>query len=104
MNAEIHMYSAVGKVGTVPGCAAGDHHPLLIFLRQNVASEHDLGAAAAAATQRGWNDVDITRAGTLPADAGASMGGAIRDAYEAAVETGEGLMVFAATVQPAPRK
>ncbi|MGQ0700692.1 MAG: hypothetical protein ACT4PZ_20930 [Panacagrimonas sp.] len=104
MSFEIHMYSAVARLETAEPYAVGQRHPMLMFVRQPEDSEHDLAAAAAIATKAGWVEVDITKAGTLPPDAGASMDGPIRAAYVSAVERGEGLMVFETAVRPAPRK
>lgn len=104
MSFEIHMYSAVARAVTAESFKSGLHHPMLIFLRQAANAQHDLAAAAAIAASAGWTEVDITKAGTLPPDAGAQMEGAIREAYAAAVECGEGLMVFDAAVKAAPRK
>lgn len=96
MSFEIHMYSAVAKAAT------GQRYPMLVFLRQVAHSEHDLAAAAAAAQNIGWTDVDVTKAGTLPPDASEQMDAPIRAAYAAAVERGVGLMVFETAVQAAP--
>lgn len=104
MSFEIHMYSAVARAFEVERVAQGQHHPMLIFLRQPAHAEHDLGGAAAVAEKAGWTEVDITKAGTLPPDAGEQMEGPIRLAYAAAVEAGEGLMVFETPVKAAPRK
>ncbi len=94
MSFEIHMYSAVARAFEVERVAQGQHHPMLIFLRQSANEEHDLGRAAAVAERLGWTEVDITRAGTLPPEAGAQMEGPVRLAYSAAVEHGEGLMMY----------
>lgn len=104
MSFEIHMYSAVAKAVAVANRAPGQHGPMLIFVRQSQGSTHDLAAAAAVATREGWSEVDITKAGVLPADAGEAMDGAIRQAYEAAVQDGTGLMAYEVAVRPAPRK
>lgn len=101
---EIHMFSAVAEATADAPYAAGECHPMLIFVRQVAGSEHDLAAAAAAAAQQGWIEIDITRAGTLPPDAGESMEEPLLGAYRDAVENGRGLTVFEATVRPAPRK
>lgn len=104
MSFEIHMYSAVARAVAVASRAPGQHGPMLIFVRQAAGTAHDLAAAAAVATREGWEEVDITKAGVLPDDAGATMDGPIRAAYLAAVDSGSGLMVFDVTVRPAPRK
>ncbi len=104
MSHEIHMFSAVAESASVEDVPAGEHHPMLIFLRQSPGREHDLAAAAAAAQSQGWVEVDITRAGTLPQDAGDAMDAPVLEAYRRAVDTGAGLKVFAAVVKPAPRK
>lgn len=102
---EIHMFSAVARAtDAAAGRRAGDHHPLLIFLRQAPDEAHDLAAAAQAAEALGWDEVDITRAGTLPPDAADSMQDPVLGAYRAAVASGTGVVVFDATVRPAPRK
>lgn len=104
MSFEIHMYSAVARAFEVERVAQGQHHPMLIFLRQAEDEDHDLGRAAVVAEKRGWTEVDITKAGTLPPDAAAQMEGPILLAYTAAVERGEGLMVYETPVKVAPRK
>lgn len=104
MSFEIHMYSAVAQAKTADGYTEGQRHPMLVFLRHPQDTDHDLGRAAAAAQRLGWIEVDITKAGTLPPDAADSMDGPIRAAHDAAVETGEGVLVFDAPVRPAPRK
>jgi hypothetical protein len=104
MNHEIHMFSAVAVATATSGFPEGEHHPMLIFVRQPPDTGHDLAAAASVATQAGWIEVDITRAGTLPPDAPESMGEAVCGAYSSAVETGAGMTVFAAVVRAAPRK
>lgn len=104
MSFEIHMYSAVARAFEVERVAQGQHHPMLIFLRHAEHEDHDLGRAAAVAEKLGWTEVDITKAGTLPTEAGAQMEGPIRLAYTAAVEHGEGLMVYQTPVKVAPRK
>ena len=104
MSYEIHMFSAVAQAATVADVPAGEYHPMLIFLRQTPDRSHDLAAAAEVARGLGWVDVDITRAGTLPGDAGESMDEPVLIAYRSAVENGAGLRVFPAVVKPAPRK
>ena len=104
MSFEIHMYSAVAQATDHSGFPAGELHPLLIFLRQASGSDHDTPAAAAAAAKAGWTRVDVTKAGTLPEDAGATMADPVRAAYVSAVEGGAGVMAFDAVVKPAARK
>lgn len=104
MNFEVHMYSAVALATATSGYPEGERHPLLIFLRQESGSEHDVLRAESAAVGLGWDEVDITRAGTLPSDAGATMEDPVRGAYVAAVECGQGVLAFPDIVQPAPRK
>ena len=101
---EIHMFSAVAEAGPASGYPPGEQHPMLIFVRQAPDSAHDLAAAAACAMRAGWTEVDITRAGTLPPDAHASMEEPVLGAYRGAVERGAELTVFAAVVKAAPRK
>lgn len=101
---EIHMFSAVAEAGAGCGYPPGERHPMLIFVRQRPGSPHDLAAAAAAAKAAGWREVDITRAGTLPPDAGDAMDPVVKAAHERAVHAGAGLTVFEAVVRPAPRK
>lgn len=101
---EIHMFSAVAQAADDGAYAAGERHPMLIFVRQPADCEHDLAAAAAAASREGWIEIDITRAGTLPPDAGESMEEPVLGAYRRAIEDGAGLTVFDAVVRPAPRK
>jgi hypothetical protein len=104
MNHEIHMYSAVALATATSGYPEGQRHPLLIFLRQEAHSEHDLLRAESAAVGLGWDEVDITRAGTLPPDAGATMNEPVHSAYVAAVEGGQGVLAFPDVVKAAPRK
>ena len=104
MSHEIHMFSAVAEAGAGCGFPPGERHPMLIFVRQSPGSEHDLSAAAAAATHAGWHEIDITRAGTLPPDAADAMDPTVLAAYRRAVEGGAGLTVFEAVVKAAPRK
>ena len=104
MSFEIQMYSAVAQATERSGFAAGELHPLLIFLRQPPGANHDTPAAAAAASKAGWTRIDVTKAGTLPEDAGASMADPVRAAYVSAVEGGAGVMAFDAVVKPAARK
>lgn len=101
---EIHMFSAVAEAGAGCGFPHGERHPMLIFVRQRPGTPHALAAAAAAATTAGWREVDITRAGTLPADAADAMDPVVKAAYTRAVDNGAGLTVFDAVVKPAPRK
>jgi len=101
---EIHMFSAVAEAGAGCGFAHGERHPMLIFVRQRPGAPHDLAAAAKAATNSGWREVDITRAGTLPPDAADAMDPVVKAAYDRAVDSGAGLTVFDAVVKPAPRK
>lgn len=102
---EIHMFSAVARATqAVAGRTPGQHHPLLIFVRQAADTEHDLAAAAAVAESQGWDGVDITRAGTLPPDAEAQMQEPLLGVYRAALQDGRGLIAFEAVVRPAPRK
>ena len=98
------MYSAVALATATSGYPEGERHPLLIFLRQEARSEHDMLRAESAAVGLGWDEVDITRAGTLPVDAGATMQEPVRGAYVAAVEGGQGVLAFPDVVKPAPNK
>lgn len=104
MKDEVHMYSAVALATATSGYPEGERHPLLIFLRQAARSEHDLLRAESAAVGLGWNEVDITRAGTLPDDAGATMQEPLRSAYRAAINDGQGVLAFPDVVREAPRK
>jgi hypothetical protein len=107
MNAafDIHMFSAVARAtASTVGRTPGQHHPLLIFVRQRAQSDHDLAAAAATAQAQGWDEVDITRAGTLPADAETQMQEPVLSAYRAAKREGSAMVAFEAVVKPAPRK
>lgn len=101
---EIHMFSAVAEAGAGCGFPHGERHPMLIFVRQPRGTAHALAAAAAAASAAGWREVDITRAGTLPPDAGDTMDPVVKAAYDRALDSGAGLTVFDAVVKPAPRK
>jgi hypothetical protein len=101
---EIHMFSAVAEAGAGCGFPHGERHPMLIFVRQRPGSAHDLAAAAAAAGSAGWREIDITRAGTLPADASAAMDPTVKAAYARALDSGTGLTVFEAVVKAAPRQ
>jgi hypothetical protein len=104
MSFEIHMYSAVAQAAERSGFPAGELHPLLIFLKQAPGTAHDTPAAAFAASKAGWTRVDVTKAGTLPEDAGATMQDPVRAAYVSAVEGGVGVMAFDAVVKAAARK
>ena len=101
---EIHMFSAVAEAGAGCGFPHGERHPMLIFVRQAPGTPHAMATAAATATDAGWREVDITRAGTLPPDASDSMDPIVQAAYARAVDGGAGLTVFDAVVKPAPRK
>lgn len=107
MNAlfEVHMFSAVARASArTPGRTPGHHHPLLIFVRQPAGSDHDLAAAAATAAAQGWDEVDITRAGTLPPDVETQIQEPVRSVYLATLAQGRAMVAFDAVVQPAPRK
>ena len=99
---QIHLYAAVACAHTVPDRRAGDRHPLLVFLRQPLGAAHDLAAAAAVARAAGWTEVDITRAGILPPDAGAQAQGPYVEPYGTAWRDGAAMLVYDAVVAPAP--
>lgn len=56
------------------------------------------------ALRAGWEDVDFTKAGVLPADAEREMEDTFRARYREALERGESLLAYDAVVRPAPRK
>jgi hypothetical protein len=99
---QIHLYAAVACARAVPDRRAGDRHPLLVFLRQPPGAAHDLAAAAAVAQAAGWTEVDITRAGILPPDAGEQAQGPYVEPYGAAWRDGAAMLVYDAVVAPAP--
>jgi hypothetical protein len=101
---EIHMYAAVAKMAQDGRYPAGEQHPLLIFLRQQPESEHDFDTAADVAHRNGWNDVDFTKAGTLPEDAGENHVEPFHGCYLAAVQQGESILVYDTPVKEAPPK
>ncbi|MGQ0529872.1 MAG: hypothetical protein ACT4PG_08695 [Panacagrimonas sp.] len=103
MGFEIHMYMAVAKANTASGYTSGECHPALVFLRQPEGSEHDLSAAERVLLEAGWDEVDFTKAGTLPKDAQQDMTEPFGSRYRSAVELGQALLIYDTVVKPAPR-
>lgn len=104
MSFEVHLYAAVAMAESAESHAAGQRHPMLVFLRQPVGTEHDLPAAAAVAESAGWVEVDFTKAGVLPAEAEPTMDEGFRTHYLAALDAGHSLLVYDSVVRPAPQK
>ncbi len=104
MDHQIHLYMAVAEAQSALRHAPGELHPLLIFLRQEIATDHDFAAAAAVAERAGWTRVDFTKAGILPDDAGEHGDAAFLSCHAAAVQRGDALLVYDTVVRPAPRK
>lgn len=101
---QVHMYMAVARATERTAYPAGELHPVLVLRRQPRGAEHDLSAAHEVALRAGWEDVDFTKAGVLPADAEREMEDTFRARYREALERGESLLAYDAVVRPAPRK
>jgi hypothetical protein len=104
MDFEIHLYMAVARSVTAHAYLPDEHHPMLVFLRQPPGSAHDFDAAEQVILRGGWSEVDFTKAGILPPDAGERKDEPYASCYAAAVEDGDSLMVYDTVVQPAPKK
>ena len=65
-----------------------------IYLRQAAGSEHNWDAAEAVAVNGGWAEVSLTKAGTLPTDAGERKEEPDRSCYHAALRDGDAILVY----------
>lgn len=99
---EIHMFLAVARCATEGRYPVGEHHPMLVFIRQEPATDHDFNAAELAALRGGWTEIDFTRAGTLPPEAAQQTDEPFASCYAEAVAKGYALMVYNTSVQPRP--
>ena len=101
---EIHMFAAVARMAADGRYPAGEQHPLLVFVRQAPGTDHDFDTAEDIANRNGWTDVDFTKAGTLPDDAGENHVEPFHGCYMDAVDKGEAILVYDTPVKPAPPK
>jgi hypothetical protein len=101
---EIHMFMAIGRATEGTRYPPGERHPILIMTRQLAGTGHDWDAAGEIAEKAGWTELDFTKAGTLPADAGEQTQEPFHSCHVAAQRDGGSLLVYDTVVSPAPVK
>lgn len=99
---EIHMFMAVARVARAGRFPVGEHHPMLVLLRQHAGSDHDFDAAELAVLRGGWTEIDFTKAGTLPPEAAQQTDEPFASCYAEALRDGSSLMVYDTIVEPKP--
>ena len=95
---EVHLFRGEGTVGdgNSLGYEAGARHPVIVFSRQPIASEHDFPLAKERAEGAGLLDVDLQRGGTLQVERINSP--QFGDAYERALSSGFAIIVYSEPV------
>ena len=98
---EIHMFLGIGGAGDEnrSGYRKGERHALLVFLAQPQGSEHDWVGAEAVATDAGWHEVQLTKAGTVSPENVLGRPEEITDAFGDALEKGRSLIVYEGAVE-----
>lgn len=98
---EVHIFMAVAKAsaGNELGYASGQKHALLIFVRQPYGSDHDWTRAEEIATNSGWSDVDISKAGSIESENVNGKDEIISASYEEALEAGSSIIAYSDPVE-----
>lgn len=99
MTAEVHIFLARGTASGTESFPAGQRHAMHIYLRQAAGSRHNWEAAELAALKNGWSQVEILKAGTLPADTPERQGEPERSCYKSALESGDAILVYSTPEQ-----
>lgn len=99
MNVEIHMFLAIGKAASTANYPIGERHGMHIYLRQPVESEPDWAAAEAVAIQNGWAQMELQKAGILPAESKDITEEPFRSCYEEALNEGNAILVYSNPVR-----
>jgi hypothetical protein len=103
MTDEVHLFMAVARAASTGRYPAGEHHPMLVFVRQRAGDDHDWAAAELVALRGGWTEIDFTKAGILPPEAADQPEEPFRSCYAEAVAQGSSIMVYETVVQPKPQ-
>lgn len=93
---EAHVYLAEGDALPREGSIRpiGERHPLIIFVRQHVNTDHDLKLCEDEAYKIGWGDLEIKKAGIARnLEAIKAKGIEYQEAYETAMSEGAYLFV-----------
>jgi hypothetical protein len=99
---EIHVFVANAASSSIAatGFTDGARHALILFRRQAAGTDHEFDAAKDHLNSQGWESVEVTRAGTLTPE---SLNGKDVDfcnAYEAALDAGNSLIVYRDPIPP----
>ena len=93
---EVHVYLAEGDVLSRDNAIRpiGERHPLMIFWRQEINTEHDLDLCTKEAYKIGWGNIEIKKAGTINNSKTLNSKGAeYLEAYKEAMSSGSYLLV-----------
>lgn len=94
MIAEVHIFLAKATASGVERFPVGQRHSMHIYVRQPLGSAHDWETAEVVALKCGWSQVEILKAGTLPADTAERKGEPERSCYQSALESGDAILVY----------
>lgn len=94
MTAEVHIFLAKATSSDAERFPAGQRHAMHIYVRQALGSAHDWEAAELVALNFGWSQIEILKAGTLPADTAERKGEPERSCYLSALEKGDAILVY----------
>jgi hypothetical protein len=68
MSTEVHIFLATATASGAERWPVSELHAMHIYLRQPQGSEHNWEAVVLVAMKSGWSNVEIKKAGTLPAN------------------------------------
>jgi hypothetical protein len=98
---EVHLFRGEATVGhgNSLGYKPGGRHPVIVFSRQPVGSDHDFALATQRAEGGGLLDVTLHRGGTLRVESINSKSVQFGVAYERALSHGFGVIVYSEAVE-----
>lgn len=96
MKEEVHVFLAEASAldGNVSGYPKGERHAMLVFLNQNENTEHDWENAENIIKEAKWNDIEISKAGTLSSEGLNGKDQKFIDSYESALFKGSAILIY----------
>lgn len=101
MKDEVHIFLAEASAleGNQSGYPKGERHAMLVFVNQNEGTEHDWETAENTIKEANWNNVDISKAGTLSSENLNGKDQTFINFYESALFKGSAIWIYSGIVK-----
>lgn len=93
---EVHTFVAYGEAreGNDQNYPVGERHPIVVFCRQRIHSDHDYERVEAVARRNGWAELEVAHAGVIvPERLNGSLSD-LQDCFVKALQSGGTVLSF----------